>query len=142
MEVHSVRVYIGIDLTVKNSSQLTLNSGEGGKKKMKRHPNKCKVLVMAALLTLTISVPAAMATEEEIVGAVIDTGVGYAIIADSGEYLVLNNDLSKYVGDTVAVSGNVEVGVDTLSLDHINTIRVLSKRDLINPSGALPKVAG
>jgi hypothetical protein len=36
----------------------------------------------------------------------------------------------------------VEVGVDTLSFDHINTIKVLSKRDLINPSGAQPHVAG
>ena len=106
---------------------------------MKRHPNNCKVWVMAAVLTLIISVPAAMAMEEVIVGAVIDTGVGYAIIANSGEYLVLNKDLSKYVGDTVAVSGNVEVGVDTLSFDHINTIKVLSKRDLINPSGAQPQ---
>ncbi len=33
MEVHSVRVYIETDLTVKNSSRLILNSGEGGKKK-------------------------------------------------------------------------------------------------------------
>jgi len=109
---------------------------------MKRHPNTCKAWGMAAVLTLIISVPAAMAMEEEIVGAVIDTGVGYAIMANSGEYLVQKTDLSNYVGDTVAVSGNVEVGVDTLSFDHIDTIKVLSKRNLIDPSGAQPHVAG
>jgi len=109
---------------------------------MKRHLSKCNVWVMAVVLTLIISVPAAMAMEEEIVGAVIDTGVGYAIIANSGEYLVLNKDLSKYVGDTIAVNGNVEIGVDTLAFDHINTIQVLSKRDLIDPSGVQSHGAG
>ena len=109
---------------------------------MKFHLNKSKVWVVAAVLTLIISVPAAMAMEEEIVGAVIDTGVGYAIIANSGEYLVLNKDLSKYVGDTVAVSGNVEIGADILSLDHINSIQVLSKRDPIDPPSAHSHVAG
>ena len=33
MEVHSVRVYIEIDLMVKNSSRMILNSGEGGQEK-------------------------------------------------------------------------------------------------------------
>jgi hypothetical protein len=81
-----------------------------------------------------------MAMQEEIVGAVIDTGVGYAIIANSGEYLVLNKDLSKYVGDTLVVNGNVEVGADSLAIDHINSIRVLSKQDLINPTVTPPRV--
>lgn len=103
---------------------------------MKVHLNKSKLWMVAAVLTLIISVPAAMAMEEEIVGAVIDTGVGYAISANSGEYLVLNKDLSKYVGDTVAVSGNVEIGADTLSFDHIDSIQVLSNRDLVDPPGA------
>ena len=109
---------------------------------MKRHLNKYKVWAVAAVLTLIFSVPAAMAMEEEIVGAVIDTGRGYAIVANSGEYLVLNKDLSKYVGDTVAVNGNVEIGADTLSFDHINSIQVLSKQDLIDPAGAQHHVAG
>src|SRR5512147_2023252 len=109
MEVHSERGYIGSDLTIEHSSRLILNSGEG-RQKMKCHLKKYKVWAVAAFLTLIRSVPAAIAMEEEIVGAVIDTGVGYAIIANSGEYLVLNMGLSKYVGDTVAVSGNVEIG--------------------------------
>jgi hypothetical protein len=110
--------------------------------KMKRYPNLCKVWLVAALLTLFVSVPAAMAMQEEIVGAVINTGVGYAIIANSGEYIVLDRDLSQYVGDTVAVQGNVEVGADSLALDHIKTIRVLSKQDLIDPQGAQKHIAG
>jgi hypothetical protein len=55
---------------------------------------------------------------------------------------VLNTDLSKYVGDTVAVSGHVEIGADTLTFDHINTIQVLSKQDLIDPPGGPTHVAG
>ena len=103
---------------------------------MKRYRNIRNVWVAAVVLTLIISVPAAMALEEEVVGAVVDTGVGYAISANSGEYIVLNTDLSKYVGDTVAVSGNVEIGADTLSFDHIDSIQVLSNRDLVDPPGA------
>jgi len=109
---------------------------------MKRYLNRCKVWVTAAVLTMIVAVPAAMAMQEEIVGAVIDTGVGYAIIAESGEYIVLNKDLSKYVGDTVAVQGNVEVGADSLALDHINTIQVLSKKDLIDPAGGQQRDGG
>jgi len=109
---------------------------------MKLHLNKYKVWVVATVLTLILSLPAAMAIKEEIVGAVIDTGVGYAIIANSGEYLVLNADLAKYVGDTVAVNGDVEIGVDTLSFDHINSIQILSNRDLIDPPSAQPHAAG
>ncbi|MGE5257281.1 MAG: hypothetical protein ACM3KE_11455 [Hyphomicrobiales bacterium] len=109
---------------------------------MKRYLNLCRVWLLAALLTLFVSLPAAMAMQEEIVGAVIDTGVGYAVIANSGEYIVLDRDLSPYVGDTVAVQGNVEVGADSLALDHIKIIRVLSKQDLIDPRGAQVHVAG
>ena len=141
MEVHSERGYIRIDLTIEHTSRLILNSGEG-RQKMKCHLKKYKVWAVAAFLTLILSVPAAMAMEEEIVGAVIDTGVGYAIIANSGEYLVLSKDLSKYVGDTVAVSGNVEIGADTLSFDHINSIQTLSNRDLIDPPSDQAHVAG
>lgn len=109
---------------------------------MKRHRNICNVWVAAVVLTLIISVPAAMAMEEEVVGAVVDTGVGYAISANSGEYIVLNTDLSKYVGDTVAVNGHVEIGADTLTFDHINSIQVLSKQDLIDPPSGRTHVAG
>ena len=68
MEVHSVRVYIEIDLTVKNSKgSLEISRGHRSGK--------------------------------------------------------------RQCGDRV----------DTLAFDHINTIQVLSKRDLINPSGAQPE---
>jgi len=109
---------------------------------MKGHLNKCNMWMVAAVLTLIIWVPAAMAMEEEIVGTVISTGVGYAIIANSGEYLVQNEDLSKYVGDTVVVNGKVEVGADSLSIDRIDTMQVLSNRDLIDPAVTLPHVSG
>jgi len=46
------------------------------------------------------------------------------------------------VGDTVAVSGNVEIGADTLSFDHINSIQVLSNRNLIDPPSAQSDVGG
>ena len=109
---------------------------------MKGHLNKCSMWVVAAVLMLIISVPSAMAMEEEIVGTVINTGVGYAIIANSGEYIVQNEDLSKYVGDTVVVNGNVEVGADSLALDPIDTMQVLSNRNLIDPAVAPPHVSG
>lgn len=109
---------------------------------MKSYLNCCRVWVTAAALTMIVAVPAAMAMQEEIVGAVVDTGAGYAVIAESGEYIVLNKDLSKYVGDTVAVQGNVEVGADTLALDRISSIQVLSKKDLIDPAGGQQRVGG
>jgi hypothetical protein len=111
-------------------------------KKMKAQLNSYKVWAMAVILLVVIAVPAAMARPEEIVGAVIDTGVGYAIIANSGEYLVLNQDLSKYVGETVSVNGNVEVGADSQAFDHIDTIQVLSPRDLIDPPVSHTGVSG
>jgi hypothetical protein len=98
--------------------------------------------MVAAVLTLIISMPAAMAMEEEVVGTVIDTGAGCAIIANSGEYLVSNEDLSKYVGDTVMVSGNVEVGADSLTFDPIDTMQVLSNLDLIDPTVTQPRASG
>jgi hypothetical protein len=128
-------------MRIEHSSRFILNSDEGGQK-MKRHLNKYKMWVLTAVLPLILSVNSAMAMEEEIVGVVIDTGVGYAIIANSGEYLVLNKDLSKYVGDTVAVIGNVKIGADTLSFDHIKYIQVLSNQDLIDPPSAQPHVPG
>jgi hypothetical protein len=109
---------------------------------MKGHLSSCNVWVIAAFLPLIISVPAAIAMQEEIVGAVIDTGVGYAIIANSREYLVLNQDLSKYVDATVAVSGNVEVGADSLAFDHFDNVQVPSARDLIEPAVTHPRVSG
>lgn len=107
---------------------------------MKHFQNQRYLWRTVAVLFLVISAPAAMAMQEEIVGAVIDTGAGYAIIANSGEYIVIDKDLSKYVGNTVAVEGDVEVGADSLALDHINTIQVLSSEDLIRPRVAPPRV--
>lgn len=109
---------------------------------MKRHFNRCKVWITAAALTIIVAVPTAMAMQEEIVGAVIDTGTGYAIVAESGEYIVLDKNLSRYVGDTVAVQGNVEIGAESLALDHINIIQVLSQKDLIDSVGSQQRVSG
>jgi hypothetical protein len=105
---------------------------------MKRLQKKCTVFAAAAVLTLALTVPAAMAMPEEIVGAVIDSGAGYDVIAASGEYLVPNADLSKVVGETVAVTGNVEVGADSLAIDPVRSVQVLSKRDLIDAAGGMP----
>jgi hypothetical protein len=109
---------------------------------MKRHYNWIKVWMTAAALTMIVVVPAAMAMQEEIVGAVIATGTGYAIVAESGEYIVLDKDLSRYEGDTVAVQGNVEIGAESLVLDHINIIQVLSQKDLIDSVSSQQVVRG
>jgi hypothetical protein len=101
---------------------------------MKRHLKPCRVWVLAAALALILWVPPAMAMQEEIVGTVIDSGAGFAVISECGEYLTPDINLAKYVGETVALTGDVEVGADSLALDHIDSIQVLSVRNLIDPA--------
>ena len=88
-------------------------------------------LVVIAILTL-FAVGNAMAMQEEIVGTVMQNGDSYALLAHSGEYLVIGKNLQNCVGDTVVATGEVYNGVDTQEI-HVDSVKVISSKDLITP---------
>jgi hypothetical protein len=97
---------------------------------MKPMKSAFAVLVVGILL---FSVVSAMAMPEEIVGTVMKNGNTYNLLAESAEYMVVaGNKLNNYVGDTVAVTGNVTLGAEFPTL-HVDSVKVLSHKDLITP---------
>jgi hypothetical protein len=87
-------------------------------------------LVVAGLLVFWVA--SAMAMEEEIVGTVIKKGDSYALLAPNAEYIVVGKNLDKYIGDTVAATGDVLVGAEFDTI-HIDSVQVVSHKDLITP---------
>ena len=87
--------------------------------------------IMVVFLIL-FSVGNAMAMEEEIVGTVMQNGGTYALLAHSGEYLVVGKNLKDYVGDTVAATGEVYTGAKIQTI-RIDSFRVIAHNDLITP---------
>jgi hypothetical protein len=92
---------------------------------------KLTIGIMGVFLILLL-VGNAMAMEEEIVGTVMQNGGTYALLAHSGEYLVVGKNLKDYVGDTVAATGEVYTGAKTQAI-RIDSVRVISHKDLITP---------
>lgn len=89
-------------------------------------------LGMMVVCLILLTVGNAMAMEEEIVGTVLQNGGNYALLANSGEYLVVGKNLKDYVGDTVAATGEVYIGAKTQAI-RIDSVRVIAHRDLITP---------
>ena len=82
---------------------------------------------------LLFSVGSAMAMQEEIVGTVMKNGDTYNLLADNAEYMVIaGNKLEKYIGDTVAVTGNVDFGTEFPTI-RVDSVRLVSHKDLITP---------
>jgi hypothetical protein len=85
---------------------------------------------MMVVFLILLLVGNAMAMEEEIVGTVMQNGDNYALLAHSGEYLVVGKNLKNYVGDTVAASGKVYIGAKAEAI-RIDSVRVIAHKDLI-----------
>ena len=90
------------------------------------------MLGMTVVFLILLSLGNAMAMEEEIVGTVMQNGNHYALLAHSGEYLVVGKNLKKYVGDTVAATGKVYIGAMTQAI-RIDSVNVIAHKDLITP---------
>ena len=90
-------------------------------------------LGIIVVFLVLFSVGNAMAMEEEIVGTVIQNGSNYALLAHSGEYLVVGKNLKDVVGDTVAATGEVYIGAKTQAI-RIDSVRVIAQKDLITPN--------
>jgi hypothetical protein len=102
---------------------------------MKANPIIIGVMLLTiATLFFATAIPA-LAMNEELIGAVVKTDQGVALSTDSGEYLLLGQDLGKMAGKTVAVTGNVEDGVLSKTI-RIASVKVLSNKDIIDPSPA------
>ena len=104
-----------------------LNDAVERSQKMKTLKSTLEMMVVFLILLL---VGNAMAVEEEIVGTVLQNGDHYALLAHSGEYLVVGKNLKDYVGDTVAVTGKVYIGAKTQAI-RIDSVRVIAHKDLI-----------
>lgn len=91
------------------------------------------MVLVVGILLLAI-VPAAMAMNEELVGAVVKTDQGAALSTDSGEYLLIGKDhLSGMIGKTVVVTGNVEEGSLSKTI-RVESVKVLKNKDIIDPA--------
>ncbi|MGW8187403.1 MAG: hypothetical protein ACWGNK_09045 [Desulfobacterales bacterium] len=88
-------------------------------------------MIIGIVFLLTAS--AALAMNEELVGAVVKTDQGCVLSTDNGEYLILGKDLTGLEGKTVAVTGNVEDGVKSMTI-RVNSVKVLTRKDIIDPS--------
>ena len=88
---------------------------------------------IAVVGILLFFVGSAMAMQEEIVGTVLKNGETYNLLADNAEYMVIaGSKLEKYIGDTVAVTGNVDFGTEFPTI-HVDSVRLVSHKDLITP---------
>jgi hypothetical protein len=102
---------------------------------MKNNNALVRSIILAAGILLIVSASSALASTEALDGAVVKTDQGAALSTDGGEYLILGNNLSGMIGNTVLAKGNVESGVLSITI-RILSDKVLSRRDLIDPSTA------
>jgi hypothetical protein len=105
---------------------------------MQRNQTLIRSIVVAIGLLFAFTATAAWAAPASLVGAVVKTDQGTALSTDSGEYLLLGKDLSGMIGKTVSVTGNVEDGALTNTI-QVKSVRVLSDKDVIDPTA--PKTA-
>ncbi len=100
---------------------------------MKSSTTRIGRLAMVIGIVFLLTTSAAMAMNEELVGAVVKTDQGCALSTDSGEYLILGKDLTGVEGKTVTVTGNVEDGVKSKTI-RVNSVKVMTNKDIIDPS--------
>ncbi len=100
---------------------------------MKSTTTRIGLLATVIGIVFLLTASAALAMNQELVGAVVKTDQGCALSTDSGEYLILGKDLTALDGKTVAITGNVEDGVKTKTI-RVNSVKVLNKKDIIDPS--------
>jgi hypothetical protein len=100
---------------------------------MKYSTTRIGLLAMVIGIVFLLTASAALAMNEELVGAVVKTDQGCVLSTDSGEYLILGKDLTGLESKTVAVTGNVEDGVKSKTI-RVNSVKVLNNKDIIDPS--------
>ena len=100
---------------------------------MKTNKATLSIILLALIGLISAVSTSALAMNEDLVGAVVKTDQGVALSTDSGEYLVLDKDMKAFIGETVAVTGEVEDGVLTKTI-HVTSVNVLTPKDIIDPS--------
>ena len=100
---------------------------------MKLYTSRIGLLALIGGIVFLLTTTAALAMNEELIGAVVKTDQGYALSTDSGEYLILGNRLDGLEGNTVAVTGNVENGSESSTI-RVNSFKVVANKDIIDPA--------
>lgn len=88
-------------------------------------------LIGGAFFLLTTT--AAMAMNEDLIGAVVKTDQGFALSTDSGEYLILGKRPAGLVGETVSAKGNVEKGALANTI-RVDSYKVVARKDIVDPA--------
>ena len=91
--------------------------------------------LLAVVFFFAATATSALAMTEELVGTVVKTDNGTALSTAAGEYLILGKDLEIYTGDTVAVTGDVEVGALAKTI-RISSVRMLGVNPVSKPPWA------
>jgi hypothetical protein len=95
---------------------------------------------LAALIggiVFLMTTTSALAMKEKLVGAVVKTDQGVALSTNHGEFLPLGRRLDGMVGKTLAVTGNVENGVESSTI-QVQGFKVLSSKDTIDHTNRMP----
>jgi hypothetical protein len=100
---------------------------------MKYPATRFGLLAMVIGIVFLLTASAALAMNEELVGALVKTDQGCVLSTENGEYLILGKDLTGLEGKTVAVTGNVEDGAKSKTI-RVNSVKVLNNKDIIDPS--------
>ena len=100
---------------------------------MKFYTSRIGLLALAGGIVFLLTATAALAKNEELIGAVVKTDQGYVLSTDSGEYIVLGNRLAGLEGKTVAATGNVENG-SLSSTIRVQSFKVLANKDMVDPA--------
>lgn len=102
---------------------------------MKSNATVIRLVLLTIVVLFTASATSALAMNEELIGAVMKTDQGVALSTDSGEYLILGRDLKNLTGETVAITGDVEIGAMTKTI-HVTSVKLLTPEDVIDPPAA------
>jgi hypothetical protein len=89
-----------------------------------RTNKKIIVLMICAFCLCFAATSFAMVPEESIVGEIVSSNAGYAIVTDGGWYLVEGYDVSGLLGKTVKATGSVseQGGVKTITVTALEEI--------------------
>jgi len=90
-----------------------------------RRQNKLMILAVCAVFFCISATAFAMVAQESVTGEVVNSGSGYAIVAEDGAwYLVQGYDVSGLVGKTVQATGSIseEGGVKNINVTALEEI--------------------
>ena len=82
-------------------------------------------------LVILMTSTSALAMKETLVGAVVKTDAGVALSTAGGEYLPLGRRLNAMEGKTLAVTGYVENGIESNTI-QVRWVKVLADKDIID----------